>query len=243
MDFEPKDQDVVEIVKQLKRTEQAYPRELMDARRQMYMSQMAGLGLTSGAGSLFRNPFKRGGGFTFHPIAGKVLEFALLVAIVAETGMLAYLNRDKLVVFLHPTTESISTTEITPEFLSPILLTGAEATEVTETAEPSQTPVPTANETPSATPVLNAAVSATTSIIDSVDESSPSGSGSAPTSASPASVSTSGGSTPVPNSDNTDNGNHYGQTPKPDRTKESNSGGTSSPNSDPTQGPKKNKNK
>jgi hypothetical protein len=143
---------------------------------------------------------KAAAGASIPPIAGTILETALIVAIVAEAGYVAILNREKILdVFrtgsVQPTVEQVSPP---PDFASPpdeLPVTGP--TVVIETAEPTiVTATATAMSTATPEPpfVRNTEVSGNSTAGAEVN------------------------STPRPHDDN---GNHYGQTPKAERTHES----------------------
>src|SRR5215212_7233028 len=127
------------------------------------------------------------------PAAGTLLETILLVAIVAEASAVGYFYRDKVTNFLQKIT-------------SPA---------VVEVEEVSTLPVPTGFETQAVhpSPFLTA-----TAISPTLTQS---------VSGTPApnfiendnAAATQASSTPDPNGNN---GNHYGQTPKPERTKDNN---------------------
>jgi len=192
MEFEPQDQKVVELLTKLKGANEGYPSEMLAARRQAFLNNMAGAGLGVGTGTA-----RSGSGSGAAPItAGKLLEFALVVAIVAEASALAYFYRDTVAdVF-----RSISATSKVQEIVSPPVITSP-------FPELEISKIPT-----SATPTGTASEIATNTQIPGVTDD--------PTITSnnndPATLTD---STPNPNGNN---GNHYGQTPKPERTKDNN---------------------
>src|SRR5687768_9779788 len=98
MEFEPQDRKVVELLTKLKGANEDYPSDMLAARRQAFLNNMAGAGLGVGTGTALKQTLKNGGGSGAAPITlGKILEAALLVAIVAEASVLAYFYRDKVV--------------------------------------------------------------------------------------------------------------------------------------------------
>ena len=143
---------------------------------------------------------------------GKILEVALLVAIVAEASALAYFYRDKVAdVF-----RSISSPSQVQEIASPPVATFPfPELEISEIPS-SVIPTGTASEMATSTQ--------TPGVAD--DPSSDNGALTVTDSTSEPSVNTD--STPDPgvnnenNGNNGNNGNHYGQTPRPERTKDNN---------------------
>ena len=202
MEFEPQDQKVVELLTKLKGENESYPSDMLAARRQAFLNNMAGAGLGVGTGSALNQPAKGGGGSGAAPLTvGKVLEVALLVAIVAEAGALAYFYRDKVV----DAFRSISSPSQVQEIASPPVATF---------------PFPELgiSEIPSsAVPTGTASEMATSTQVPGVADD--------PTSDNNVAV-TLTDSTPDPsvnnenNGPNGNNGNHYGQTPRPERTKD-----------------------
>ncbi|HEX2994377.1 MAG TPA: hypothetical protein VHP14_06125 [Anaerolineales bacterium] len=134
------------------------------------------------------------------PSASTLVEIALIVAIVAEAGVMAYVYRAKLVDFIQSVAAEPNAEEGTPP---PVMSTAPEVLNVSPSpATPSTLPsaaVTTSTKGITATPVR-------TSIPMMAGENNGS--------ATPGIQSTS------PAKGN--NGNHYGQTPKPQRTKENN---------------------
>jgi len=205
MEFEPKDQEIVDLVAKLKNTNGGYPSELLAARRQTYLNQMAGMGLSAGIGTVLKNAAKNGNGTSFAPpSAGTLLEVVLVVAIVAEAGTLAYFNRDKVVEFVR----GVSTESNVQEVTSPPVSTFS-FPELEISGSPlSFVSTGTASEVPIGTPIPGTTEDLT---VNNNEEATPMAN-----------------STPIPNlengnnNNNGNNGNHYGQTPKPERTKENN---------------------
>jgi len=192
MEFEPQDQKVVELLTKLKGANEGYPSEMLAARRQAFLNNMAGAGLGVGTGTAVNRTVKSGSGSGAAPItAGKLLEVALLIAIVAEASALAYFYRDKVAdVF-----RSISATSKVQEISSPPVITS---------------PFPELEISTSATPTGTASEIATSTQVPGVTDDLTSNNNDAATLTD---------STPNPNGNN---GNHYGQTPKPERTKDNN---------------------
>ena len=196
MEFDPQDQKVVELLTKLKGTNEGYPSDMLAARRQAYLNNMARVGL--GTGTAPKQALKNGNAAGAAPIsASTLLEVALVVAMVAEASALAYFYRDKIVgVF-----QSTSTKSNVQEIASPPAITSPfpelEISEVPSSAIPTGT----ASEMPTSTQVPGVA-----------DDPTSNNNGAA----------TSTDSTPDPSVNNGNNGNHYGQTPKPERTKDNN---------------------
>ena len=203
MEFEPQDLKVVELLTKLKGVNESYPSDMLAARRQAFLNTMAGSGLSVGTGSALNGALKGGGGSgAAHLTVGKVLEVALLVAIVAEAGALAYFYRDKVLdVF-----RNISAPSQVQEIVSPPVATFS-------------FPELEISEIPSSVVTTGTASEiATSTQVPGVADNPTSGSTGAATLTD---------STPDPSVDdgnngtNGNNGNHYGQTPKPERTKDS----------------------
>jgi hypothetical protein len=196
MEFEPQDRKVVELLTKLQGANEGYPSEMLAARRQAYLKNMAEVGL--GTGTAFKQTLKNGNATGAAPIsASTLLEVALVVAMVAEASALAYFYRDKIVgVF-----QSTSTTSKVQEIASPPVITSPfpelEISEIPSSAVPTGT----ASEMPTSTQLPGVAGDPTSN-----------NNGAA----------TLTDSTPDPSVNNENNGNHYGQTPKPERTKDNN---------------------
>jgi len=192
MEFDTQDRKVVELLTKLKGANGGYPSDMFAARRQAFLNNMAG------AGKALNRTVKSGQGSGAGPLtAGKLLEIALLIAIVSEAGALAYFYRDKVAEVIR----SITATSKVQEIVTPPVIT-------------SPFPAPEISETPSsATPTVTASEIATsTQVPDLSDHSTSDNNGAAALT----------DSTPNPGGDNGNNGNHYGQTPKPERTKDNN---------------------
>ena len=191
MGFDAQDKEIVRLLTKLKDTDGKYPSDLFAARRQGYLRQMGEIGLGIGAGAGIKNLAKGGKVPVLSSATSTVLESALMVAIVAETGTVAYFYRDKLADLFQTITKEVDGQEITPPPVH------------TERAIQGITPSPAVTATlPSAT--LSVSPTGTeltsTSLPGAVEDNT---------------ISTN--STPAPNGNN---GNHYGQTPRPERTKD-----------------------
>ena len=193
MEFDPQDRKVVELLTKLKGTNEGYPSDMLAARRQAYLNNMASVGL--GTGTALKQTLKNGNATGAAPIsASTLLEVALVVAMVAEASALAYFYRDKIVgVF-----QSTSTKSNVQEIASPPAITSPfpklEISEVPSSAIPTSI----ASEMATSTPVPGITDDPTSNNNDTATLTGP---------------------TPDLNGNN---GNHYGQTPKPERTKDNN---------------------
>ena len=202
MEFEPQDRKVVELLTKLKGTNEDYPSDMLAARRQAFLNNMAGAGLSvgTGSGSALNQTLKGGGGSGAAPLTvGKLLEVALLVAIVAEASALAYFYRDKVAdVF-----RSISAPSQVQEIVSPPVITSPfpelEISEIPSSTSPTATASEMATSTQVPGVADDPAITVNNNDANALTDS-----------------------TPNPSGDNGNNGNHYGQTPKPERTKDNN---------------------
>jgi len=201
MELDPKDYDVVRLLTRIKDNHGAYPPELMTPRRQTYLRRVTEIGLGFGVSSALKTTIKSGSkAGSYSTVAGGLLEAALVVAIVAEAGAAAYIYRDQISALVRSYTSrprveevtSVPATDFSPILPGPIL---SDPTEVTTT--------PSAEVTPSGTPIPGVAASAASSAGANNNNLNTPGIQS--------------NSTPDPNGNN---GNQYGLTPKPDRTKE-----------------------
>jgi hypothetical protein len=190
------DQKVLDLLSKLKNNQNAYPSDLLRLRRQKFLEQAAQAGLVMGTAAGVKNTLK-GKVTRLTPTAGNWLEVALVVAIVAEVSMAAYFYRHKLVNLL----ETFATTPVVQEPISvPAVTSPFPATETSV--------VPTA--TPSGTPTLTPVPSVTGNTItnnnsnENTENNNDASGGNHPAA-----------STPAPNEDNGNNGNHFGQTKQP----------------------------
>jgi hypothetical protein len=204
MEFDPQDQEIVRLLTKLKDGGEKYPEPLLAARRQSYLTHMAEIGLGVSAARGIEHAIKKGPPPSSAPVGSTLLETALVVAIVAEASAVAYFYREKLSDFFQTITTEPRVQEVTP---LPVETLAAEIQGITPSAAVTVTLSSiTVSPSPSGT-----VVTFTHHPIPGVaDENNP---------ASPAVNQAE--STPVPNNNtNTNNGNHYGQTPLPERTKE-----------------------
>ena len=195
MEIDSKDNDVVKLLKRLKESNGAYPQELLTLRRQGYLRQVAEIGGGAGLAWGLRNTVKSAKGSALPPTAGTLLETLLIVAIVVEASTVAYFYRDQLADFFQSLSKSPKVEEVSNP---PVITSPFPEFELTIS------PLVTETETPVGTPSLDLAAQATNQENTGQGTNQGSGSGQAV-------------STPDRNGNN---GNHYGLTPKPVRTKE-----------------------
>jgi hypothetical protein len=210
MELQSKDQDVVQLLRKLKNAEAQYPEQMFVARRQMYLRRMAEIGMGIGVDTAIREPTKAPPPSTASPVTSTLLETALVLAIMVEASAVAYFYRDKLADFFKTITSTPTTNGVTS---LPVVSTATEIDGVTPSpAVTALTPTVTLpSATLSSSPTGISVTLTRTPIPGVVDQNSPASGGSTSQAAS----------TPVPSgntSDNDDQGNHYGQTPKPERT-------------------------
>jgi hypothetical protein len=197
---------VFDLLKKMKEAGGDYPADMLAARRRTYLKQMANVGLGIGGGAAAA-------------AGSKILEVLLVAAVALEVGTAAFLYRDKIADAVRTRLSGLSPQEVSSpagEELSSTNLTVTEViaeTAVSATATPAWTP----SLIPSGIP------STTTAYSDNQagnDQDNNTGSNIGNGNATNASVDMN--ATPDPGGNN---GNHYGQTPKPDRNIENNGGG------------------
>jgi hypothetical protein len=247
MDFESQDQDIIRLLTKLKNSEALYPEHMMVARRQMYLRRMAeiNLGISPDAG--VRNPLKHTDTPPVSPVTGTLLETALLVAILVEASAVAYFYRDELSDFFQSMTGESRVQAVEP---MPVVATMVDILGVTPSPAMTATvPSVTLSTSPTAmiatlpgTPVPGLAGENNNNSGTAGDETTNTTSNTGNT-GNPST--TQSESTPVPNvdngNDNDDQGNHYGQTPRPERTKETDNNDNPAPeNSDSQPAPEQN---
>jgi len=214
MGIDPKNNDVLQLLKKLKENNGAYPQELFVVRRQDYLKQVAEIGGGAGLALGLRNTIKSGKGAALPPVTGALLEGLLVIAIVAEASTVAYFYRNKLGKFLQNFSNQPKVEEVTnpPVISSPI--PGLELT-----SGPITTETVVVTETETETPV----------VVSTLRAEQPTNPGSGTNNTS--NTNTGGSqavSTPVPNGNN---GNQYGHTPIPQRTKEPGNSSDNNPGS------------
>lgn len=200
MDFEPEEQQIIDLLTKLKNQQNGvYPKNLLGSRRKIFLSQMAsiGAGLGIGAGLKAATKSKLGSVLQLSNIsASSLVETLLVVAIVAQASVIAYTYRDRIIDFV----SSLSAPATPTALIMPATDT------ITPEATASDTPVVTETGTETATPVTPTGTVTSLSTAPASD-STPNN--------------TAVASTPVPPTGNP--GNHFGQTPKP--TNDTGSGG------------------
>jgi hypothetical protein len=247
MEYNPKDNEVIHLLKKLKDSNGAYPPELLALRRQGYLKQVAQISAGAGLVVGLKNIVKGGKGSAglSSSAAGTVVEALLVAALVAEAGAVTYFYRDKVAEYMQlitrtPKVEHVASPPVVPSpfmemqiQITPSL--SEEAVTITVTGTESLTP-----GTPSGTP-SPALPTGTTQPNGRNGTAVQSASTSAPGSSSGNTGGSSGsGSSQDPKGNN---GNHYGQTPKPERTKDNGSNDSNNNQSSSTKESSKNKNK
>jgi hypothetical protein len=239
MEYDPKDNEVIHLLKKLKDSNGAYPPEMLALRRQGYLRHVAEVSAGAGLAVGLKNLAKGGKGTAgLSSTAGTVVEALLVVALVAEAGVVTYFNREKVAEYFRSITHSPKVEEVVNP---PVLPSPLVEIHVTPSPVASLTPSVTDTETETLTPVTP---SDTASPVFVAGTALPGGNGAGVQSAATSSGSggSAGGSsvsTQVPSVPNGDNGNHYGQTPVPVRTKEPGNNSASSTQSSTTDNNKK----
>lgn len=200
MEVNSRDTEVINLLTKLKNANGTYPQELLAMRRQGYLKQVAevsaGAGLALALKSTIKNGKGIGGGA---PAASALLETLLVVAIVAEASTVAYFYSGKLAELYRSFSNSPRVTEVSG---SAVIESPIPTFELTPS--PMVTVSATETETPTGTPSLELAAETTTTGGDGEEGSQ------SQTLA-----------TPNPSDrTNDNNGNQYGLTPKPERTKD-----------------------
>ena len=203
----PEEEKVVDLLKKMKTSNGGYPSDMLAARRRTYLKQMANVGLGIGIGAGLKAAAKGAGNGAgaATTVTGKVLEIALVAAIALEAGTAAYLYRDKIAEAVRSYINQPAAQEVVSSASED---TAAEPT-VTEFLV---TPSPAASGTPTGTP--SGTPSSSTSVADSNNQNNDSSGG--------ANTSINANATPKPGGNQ---GNQYGLTPKPVRTKDDTGGG------------------
>ena len=200
MEFEEQDIDVIRLLGGLKEADGHYPVELMASRRQIFTRQVAVFGIGAVGAALALNAAAKGaGGFSVPPIAAIILETVLIVVIAAEVGIVTFLNRKEIldlfqIIASPPGVEQIITdTPSNPEvpLVEPTLIDPPEI--VTET----RTSISTSTAIGTPSPVTVHLTDTAGDVVETDDQFQEN-------------------STPAPH---VNNGNHFGQTPKPERTR------------------------
>ncbi len=192
MEYDPRDQVIIDLLTKLKSIKIEYPGSLLAIRRDQFLRQVIQVAIGIGIGTKLKNLINgENGNTSIHSyLKSKTLEILLATAIAAEAGALAYLYHDQAKLIQSPSSSSaaeVTSPSIVASSLPPITFTALEPPTPISTS--TSTAVITLTDTP--LPVVPAEVANTTEEKRFT-------------------------STPVPKDNN---GNHYGQTPKPERTK------------------------
>lgn len=195
MEFEPEDQQVIELLSKIRNKGGTYPRKLLANRRQVFLQQMVNVGMGLGVGEGIKTIAKapKSSGFIHLPALSmsSFMEIILMFAILTQATIIAYSYRNRIADIFHLGSPPIALTNV----LIPV--TGS------STSTPvvvSDTPTLQATDTLTPSPTITATIEPSIPGINSSSDANPSVTQAPPT------------------QDN--NGNHFGQTPKPERTKE-----------------------
>ena len=196
MEFDPRDQDIIRLLTKLKDANVEYPENMLVARRQSYLKRMAEIQSGLNGGQKIKNAVKNTKPTHVPTVTRTILETTLLVVILVEASAMAYFYREKLADFFQTIMIASSPEEVSPPPAVP-------------TSLPVQgvTPSPAIDSTTMVAGPLGTTITPTSTPIPGIvgdNRSNTPGVNSL-------------NSTPDPNGNN---GNHYGQTPKPQRTKE-----------------------
>jgi hypothetical protein len=191
MDLDTNDYDVINLLVKLKSAETQYPSDLFAARRQSYVQRVAEIGLGLGLASGFKATSKAGASGTARTTIGGLLETVLVVAIVTEAGAAAYIYRDQIADVIQTYISSTPVSEGTPPPVNASPLPGSMATELVLLTE---TPEATLTGTGTTTGTFLPTVVGENLEVNDQAISTPDLKG--------------------------NNGNQYGLTPKPERTKD-----------------------
>lgn len=214
MDIDSRDTDVFQLLKKLKEANGAYPQELLVSRREGYLKQVAEVSGGAGLALGLRNTLKSGKGAGLPPVVGTVLEGLLVVAIVVESSTVAYFYRDKIADFFQNSSNQPRVEEVTNP---PIITSPIPDVELTLTAVPEVTETQTETATAVSTPSILAA--------------QPTQQGASSTTSSSSSQSSNGTQANATSEPNGNNGNQYGHTPKPERTRQPGNNSENNPDS------------
>src|SRR5512147_1397942 len=114
MEFDPEDQEIVKLLSKLKDADAKYPEDLLAARRRSYLKGISEVGLGVVAEKEIEQVAKDIKPPTsVAPVSSTLLEIALVVAIIAESGAVAYFYRDKLADFFRTISAEARGQEVT----------------------------------------------------------------------------------------------------------------------------------
>lgn len=209
MELDPNDYDIVKLLTRLKNTNGAYPPELLNPRRQTYLRRVAEIGLGFGVVAGLQTTVKNGGkAGSFSSTMGGLIEVALVLAIVTEAGAAAYIYREQISALIQSYSSQPKVEEVTA---APETIFSTELPELVLTELPEATPTPETTGTPSPSSTVVASAAANNEQNNQDNQGSQSN------------------ATPDPNGNS---GNHFGQTPKPDRTLDPGNNENNNDNSD-----------
>ena len=138
METPSNDNQVIDLLEKIKKIEAVYPTEILTARRQNYLEQVANIGLGARLSAGIKNTVKGGNGTVASvTVTGKILETVLAAALILETGTVAYLYRDKIAdivkTYMAPTQAQEATPPPDPKSPQSSEFQGSESVEITET--------------------------------------------------------------------------------------------------------------
>ncbi|MGE5642521.1 MAG: hypothetical protein ACM3Y8_05865 [Byssovorax cruenta] len=240
MGIDAKDTDVFHLLQKLKESNGTYPKELLAIRRQGYLRQVAEISAAAGLATALKSTAKSAQGTAtgLSSSLSTVLESLLVVAIVAEAGVVTYFYRDKLAALYDNLTKSPKVEEISSP---PVPVISSPVADTAFIITPSITPVftLTVTETPLVTPSQLAGLPTEHEAVQS-----DMGPDTNTTHTSTTQDTNQGGSQAISTPDpHGNNGNHYGQTPIPARTKEPGNNSNNNNNTNTQDSPTKPKNK
>lgn len=184
------EQDVLDLLRDLKNSEGNYPSELIHSRRETFVKQAAAMAVLVRAGlheatktAAGQAETASGGastatGASVGTSLGTILETVLVAAIVVEVGVVGYVYRDKIADFINskinPTIEVVASP---PGDSSPNILTeDINATETpiaTETMTDTETPVPSVTLLPVVDDPSNNGTSGATQVVSTPEPTKP----------------------------------------------------------------------
>jgi hypothetical protein len=218
------DKQVIDLLTKLKGSNGGYPSDMLAARRRTYLRQMTNVGLGIGIGAGLKATLRGGGngaGSAATAATSKVLEIVLIAAITIEAGTAAYLYRDKIANAIQSYISKPTTPEVSSPSSEETSSTDPIVIEVLPTLQPTISGTPSG--TPSGIPSTSVAGSNNQSTSGQNDDSVNNMSGNDGTY-----TGVQANATPDPGENQ---GNQYGLTPKPIRTKENSGSGASGGNS------------
>jgi hypothetical protein len=220
MDVDPEDQEIIRLLTKIKDAEGEYPEQMLVARRHHFLKRMGEVSLGIPADMGIKNVANDVNPFHISPTTTMLVETALVVVIIAEASTVSYFYRDRLTDFFHRAVTEPRVQEVTPSLVVPTTLEIQEiaplpALTITVPAAATWSPpnstgmviTPTGTALPEIIPGVGDDINTVTPAEGNVLNA-----------------------TAGPNDSSLNHGNHYGQTPKPERTKEN--GNNPPPNED-----------